>query len=377
MSMNHGGPVTQKPISEMAKYIKTLIPVNIPKNFALKPMFENVASEENIRNGVIAFRDFLHLFCDCLISDGHLYAKPQKNPKSATHYPFLNDVTNLLVEIGYHSKLAESSQSLIVTEIPLFTASIDEKGNIKKPKISVSKQNECLRFLALCGFVFTGIDLEAKKLNISEAQLIEVSYPNNPILLTGLKAMSIADTELRVERSRNDDIFLRCDYRVMKAEDTDPLDMLKDILHPLPEKVQKFALELHRRYIDMGMTCVTIISSFEVHFAYSFIKKSKRVLSSRDIYSLRVWELALSMRYDYCLFIRAKNTEKYADVIEDFPLSLKEKIAKGYGCDRKLHNERCQNGCQGFRIPLDNSIFDIERDIEIWLDKEVSCLIRK
>lgn len=374
MSTYHGGPVTQKPISEIAKYIKNLIPANIPETYVLKPMFENVASEEDIRNGVIAFRDFLYLFCDLLISDGHLYFKLQKNPKNATDYPFLYIITDLLADIGYHSKLAESGDSLLITEIPSFTASIDEKGNKKKPKNPVSKLIECLRFLAHCGFVFTGIDLEAKTLNISEVQLLEVSYPNAPILLTGLKAMSIADIELRVKRYKNDnnhDNLLRCDYRLMKPEDKDVLDVLKDFLHPLPEKVQKFALELHRHYIDMGMTCATIISTFEVHFVYSYIKNSRRVLSSRDIYQLRMWEFALSTRYGYCLVVRAKKTDKYADVIEKFPLSLQEKIAKGYGCDRKLRNEPCQGSCQGIRLPLEDSILSISKDIETWLDKEV------
>lgn len=137
MSTYHG-PVTQKPISEIAKYIKNLIPANIPETYTLKPMFENVAGEENIRNGVIAFRDFLYLFCDRLISDGHLYVKPQKNPKTATDYPFLYNITDMLADIDYHSKLAESGDSLLITEIPSFTASIDDKGNIKKPKNSVS-----------------------------------------------------------------------------------------------------------------------------------------------------------------------------------------------------------------------------------------------
>lgn len=94
----------------------------------------------------------------------------------------------------------------------------------------------------VCGFVFTGIDLEAKTLNISEVQLLEVSYPNNPILLTGLKALSIAEIELRTRRYSNDDNLLRCDYRLIKAEDTDMLDVLKDFLHPFPEKHQRFAL---------------------------------------------------------------------------------------------------------------------------------------
>jgi hypothetical protein len=371
MSTHHSGTVTLKPVSEMAKYLKNLIPANIPETYALKPIFKKVANEENIRKGVIAFRDFLFLLCEFLIKDGHLYARPPKNPTSITDYPFIHNITNLLVEIGYHSKLAKDGKSLLITEMPLCTASIDEKGKKKSPKIPFSGQIECLRFLSLCGFAFTGIDLEAKTLNASQARLAEVSYPNNPILLTGLKALSIADMELRTTRRYwNDNNLLRCDYRLMKAEQTDILDVLKDFLHPLPARIQKFALKLHQRYIDMGMTCVMTILS-DVNFAYSFINKSRRVLSSRDIYTLSVWQFSYSIRFGYCLVVRAKKTDKYADVIKKFPLSLQKIIAKGYGCDRKLRNERCQHGCQGIRIPLDDSILNTAKDIETWLDNEV------
>lgn len=177
-------------------------------------------------------------------------------------YPFLNNITNILVEIGYNSKLAEDGNSLLITELPLCIAQVDGNGKKKPPKIPVSGQIECLRFLTLCGFTFAGIDLDAKTLNISEAQPLEVSYSNNPILLTGLKALLIA---------------------------------------------------------DMGMTCTLSI----------------------------------------------------LDVIKDFPLSLQEKIAKGYGCYRKMGRERCQGDCQGIRIPLDETILNIGRDIETWLDLEV------
>lgn len=377
MSTHHSEAITLKPISEVAKYKRNLIPANIPKEYALKPMFENIASEENIRNGVISFRDFLYLFFDRLISDGHLYAKPPKKPSNMTDYPFLHNITNLLVDIGYHGKLAESGESLLITEIPSCTASIDDNGKKRSPKIPASSQIECLRFLTLCGFVFTGIDLEAKKLNISEVQFLEVSYPNAPILLTGLKALAIADMELRMDRRYwNDNNLLRCDYRLMKAEDTDMLDVLKDFLHPLPEKIQEFAIKLHQRYTDMGMTCTMNILG-DVNLSYADISKSRRALSSRDIYSLRVFEFSHSMRKGYCLFVRAKKTDKYADVIDKFPPSLQEKIANGYGCYRKLGRKQCQGDCQGICIPLDDSILNISGDIETWLDNEVPSLLRK
>jgi len=340
---NHGEATMQPPISEYAKFMKNLIPADIPETYTLKLMFKDVASDKNIRNGIIAFRDFLHLFCDRLISDGDMYAKPKrtKNPDS---YPFLHDVNQMLIHIGYHDKLADSGGSLLVTE--------------SAPKISAPKQKECLRFLTLCGFVFAG------------EEFMEVTYPAAPILLTGLKALSVASKELYVQFVNNAHNLFRCDYRVMQAEDVDMLDVLTDILHPLPEEIQKFAFELHKRYVDMGMTCATLYDN-AVHFVYAYTAKSRKALSVRDIYSKRVWQFHYSMKYGFSIFVRAKKTEKYADVIENFPLYLQEKITRGYGCDRKLRNERCQGGCQGIRIPLDDSIVDMKQDIKIWLDNEM------
>jgi len=372
MSAHHDGATALKPIGEVARFQKNLVPADIPKAYALKPMFKNIASEENIRNGVVAFRDFLYLFFDRLISDGHLYAKPPKKPSGMADYPFMHNITNLLVDIGYHGRLAEGRDSLSIAEIPTCAASVDGNGKRKPPKIPASNLFECLRFLTLCGFAFNGVDLKAKTFAASQAQPLEVLYPNNPILLTGLKALSIAEMELRTTRRYwNDNNLLRCDYRPMKAEDTDMLDVLKDFLHPLPAKIQKFAIKLHQRYVDMGMTCTMSILG-DVNFSYAHINNNRKALLPRDAYALRVWEFSYSMKNGYCIFVRAKRTDKHADVIAKFHSTLREKVARGYGCDRKLRDERCQGGCQGIRLPLDGSILDISKDIETWLDIEAA-----
>jgi hypothetical protein len=123
--------------------------------------------------------------------------------------------------------------------------------------------------------------------------MAKVQYPNNPFLLTGLKAMSIADLDLRTTRRfKNDASLLRCDYRPIKADDTDILDILMDYLFPLPEKVQKFTIKLHQHNIDMGMSCVLTILS-DIHFAYAHAKSNRRSLSPRDIYDKRVWGISI------------------------------------------------------------------------------------
>ena len=366
MSTAHGEKVLQKPISEYAKYIKNVIPDFIPEIYDLHPRFRSVASKDCIQKGLIAFRDFMHVLCDRLISEGYLFTQPQKT-RNQSDYQFLHYLNYLLIDIGYYGDLNVRGDLIFIKEIPAFTTS--------KYKIPISKQMDVLRFLSLCGFVFNDKDLYEKMPEISDDQPLQVSFPNNPILLTGLKALAIAEMELRTTRRySNDDNLLWCDYRVLKAEDReDILNVIKNYLYPLPKKIQDFGLELYKHYSDKGMTFATIRSN-GFRISCSNVINSRKALPTRDIYDKRVWEFAISYKDGYNIVVRSKKTDRYKEVIENFPLQLKEKIIKGYGCDRKLRNERCQGGCQGILIPLNDAILEITKDIITWLDLEVGTI---
>lgn len=360
----------------MAKYKRNLLPKSIPKSYVLKPIFDNIADDEEIRSGVVAFRDFLYILFDNLIADGDVYAKPPKKPSSMTDYPFLHYLTNVLVQIGYFGKLSEN-ESLIVSEIPLCGPSIDANGKKQSAKIPAVALMECLRFLATCGFDFGDADLDVRALSISETQPLLVSYPSNDLVLIGLKALAIADVELRNGRAYwNDHNLLRCDYRLLGAEKPDITDVLTDFLHPLPRNVRDFALKLHRHSINAGLICTLSILD-DTSFSYAHIKDGGKELSAREKYQKRIWAFSYSVRHGYCLFVRAKRTDKYADAIESFPPYLQGKIADGYGCYRKFGRERCQNDCQGVRLPLDESILEVAKEIETWLDFETPSILLK
>ncbi|MCL2377736.1 MAG: hypothetical protein FWC77_01265 [Defluviitaleaceae bacterium] len=371
-------PIILKPIDEVAKYKRTLIPKNIPKAYALKPMFESIASGDEVRTGVIAFRGFLYELFDRLVLEGHMYAKPPNKPGGMADYPFLHYLTNILVEIGYHGEFTDNRNSLKVAIMPLATPTVDENGRKKSAKIPTSNLVECLKFLKLCGFDFASAGLEAKKPGIMEILPLTVSFPNDPILLTGLKALSVADIERRNGRAYwNDHNLLRCNYRLLKAEESDIVDELKDFLNSLPKQVQAFALKLHQRYTDMGLTCTLSILD-DTSFSYANLNERNKSLPSRDKYQKRIWAFSNSMRSGYSLFVRSKQADKYADLIKGFSPYLQEKIAQGYGCYRKFGRERCQVDCQGIRLPLDESILSMASDIEVWLDNEMpGSLIKK
>lgn len=97
----------RKTLRDMVKHLKLLIPVDIPESYTINVTFEDIPSDENIREGVLAFRDFMYRLCDVLIADGDSYDNNKKiahafGNRSAisVHYPFLHNVQHLLSNIG-------------------------------------------------------------------------------------------------------------------------------------------------------------------------------------------------------------------------------------------------------------------------------------
>jgi hypothetical protein len=357
----------QKSLSDMAKFIKELIPANIPEIYSLKPMLKKITNEGSIQKSILAFRDFLYQFYDCVITEGSLYEKPLKISKNddsgheeaaslAVGYPFLNNVTSILINIGYEGKLNSNDKSLLLNNWQSLTSIISATGGLMKQKISIPKVIEYLRFLTSCGFCFGGIDLNSKKTDLEN--LMEISYPDNPNMLTGLKIMSIAHREF----STNNDyyVFQRCDYKALLNEAPNVTAFFKDYIYPLSVKVQKFIFNLHQHYLSAGLICKMKMHYFGVIFSYSY---KSNVL----------WDFMPSPDGSR-IFTKAKNMDKYADVLKNFPLILQKKISRGYGCEKKLFGEPCQKGCHGFSFLLDDSILEIGKYIEEWLDQEISCL---
>jgi len=348
----------RKTLGDLARHVQSIILPATGVAYAIDPVFTGFAGEEAVREGVAAFRVFLHRLCDVLIADGDLYDTRKKiaheyenRSGTSVYYPFLNHVKKLLLNIGFHGTLTESARSITFG------------NNVFNPKIPVSKSVECLRFLADCGISVDGVDLTGKKPDLFNIETLTIAYPGHPAMLTGLKVMAMA--EMTLGTLNNWDIFLRCDYRALMNGGNDAASIFKDTIAPLPVNIRDFVLRLHRRCLDKGLTCEAEIKDFWILVKHSYKRKE-------------LWGLNKSLNNGFQLSVKAANTDLYADAIRKFPMVLQEMIAKGYGCGRKRSEiGHCDGGCRGLRISLDDTIWDICSDIETWFDLELACLCKK
>lgn len=179
-------------------------------------------------------------------------------------------------------------------------------------------------------------------------------------MLVGLRVLALAQDQLATRK--NDDILLRCDYRSLgRSKDISPA-IMKDFLNPLSEGLHETLSHLHQHYLDSGMTCQLDLGFCCTQFIYSYKRKP-------------LWRLSKSFHNGYRIILKTKEMDKYTDVINQFPKELRQKINKGYGCDRKKGSGHgnCQKGCEGFSFPIDDTLIDIKNNLVLWQDSELAC----
>lgn len=110
----------RKTLQDLASYLKEIMVPETYEAYAIKPIYTNTLPEENIRNGVLALRAFLVRLYDVLYVIGNIYDNSKKvaheyenRTSLSVYYPFLHNVSTILMKIGYYGKLVDNEQSLI------------------------------------------------------------------------------------------------------------------------------------------------------------------------------------------------------------------------------------------------------------------------
>ena len=360
--------------------------LKVPEHFTIAPVFRQFAGDEDIQNGVRALQGFLYQLYDYIIADADIYDKPSKYAEQITdgsvnlsaEFPFLKDLTDILTSIGVLGCLNKNNDAIMI--------GWNELRNAVK-RLSGKKIVGCLRHLENCGLEFSGVDLTEETADFSNADVLEVSYPDNPNMLIGLKIMAMAPLEYSEKYSKSstgaaynsqntDMAFLRCDYRVLGEKEIEPLSVLEEVLKPLSPDIQAYALDLHERYIRKGAKYKMLISSGRTYFRYTY--------KGKELFHIKV-----SPKDGCSIIVRAKNIRKYESDAEKFPPFLLDIIKNANECARQETLDKCQPKCSGivfvlngnhywkctagnFNIPLTHLTENESRVIICWIDMELS-----
>ena len=308
-----------KPLTDFAKHMKDMV-LEVPEN--------------DSTNDVQAFHDFLHQFFDYIAAVGDAHNKPKPNANRvwggvnfAMDYPFLRDMAVTLMNIAIYGEFNATGDALVVGGAEL-TSSL-KKAKVPKPAIY-------LRHLTDCGMEFLGIDLDTEKPDLSKTQTLEVSYPDNPAMLIGLKRMAKAQLEVNKKRFKEgswaylntiDNVFLRCDHNGIAGHKIEQMAMIIDIIKPFPPDTQQLVLSLHQCLLAFNFKCDITTgrnSAIGFYLLYAHKTKPKQVCHAS-------WIIGITPN-NCDIKIDAKHAKEYVDIIEKLPPDLLEVIQTGAGC---------------------------------------------
>ena len=248
----------KKNLADVCEYLKALIITHTPDDFVVAERFKHGLTDEEIRKGIAAFREFLYVLYDRIACDkDSIDAATGKkyNPESGEDsiqkcFPLINDIAVILSTLGQHGKLeTEPKMMLTVNGGDLFTPLSSTKPPAMN-KISGKRKLEVFNFLFDMGFYFEDINLQ-EAIDFSKTDTFYVTYENNDFLILGLKLLAEAKENIQSGYQKFTTTFMRGDFYPL-ANDTPKKHSAtsSDFANSQPPEIRNWIVDLDKMLFE-------------------------------------------------------------------------------------------------------------------------------
>ena len=382
----------------VANYYKAMVIPRTPDDFVVAERFRHGLTDDEIRAGIAAFREFLYMLFDKLAADKdaidvetgkkyELYGDigAQGNGKICNCFPVFIDLALMLFSLGTHGKLEIGLENkLVVRGGDLFTVicPVTEKYH-SFIKMRGARKAELRRLLSDLGLRFHGADFFGE-VDFAKTGVFSITSDRNGFFPVGLKLIAEATANnrdyIKIE-NLFDSAFLRCDfYPLANATPKKHAVKITEYANGQPPQVRKWIGEIDALLTGSGCTVTNNLSCESI---YTKPKLKNRMGMVCKIY----------MDITGCFITPGvnhfANPNNIAGMLPDSIANLvKAKAERECGwCAHSRRLEQCKPGCpfkftrQGveyekcryaeFRIPLDDA--ENRKWVRKWIEMELEC----
>ena len=350
----------QENLKDICTYLKALIIKNTPKDFTAVNQFRYGLTDDEIRAGITAFRQFLY----------NLYDKIAKEETKIK----IEEFAAILYMLGIQGELqTEPKRELIVhsTDLLIKTKRKSQPNQIIK-KMPAKRIAEVFEFLTGIGFYFEDLNYE-NPVKLAETGTFYMSNENDSNIIIGLKLLAKAQEHMPTEWDRLQNGFMRCDFNPLASETPIDHDMqMINFADTQPPEIKEWLLNLNK--LLLSNNCYTDAAIWDyASITYASHKPNKMVCK-------------IDMLLNGCKITPNTTKIKSLDDIapklsNEFLAALKEDgCACGRGCKKGPYRISCNGeeflSCNnpphkpgGFNIPLANA--EDRKIIKKWIETEL------
>lgn len=345
---------------DSSDYWKGIIIPQIPDDFFVSDItepFRHGLSDEDIHDGITAFREFLYQLHDKKSAEYKSYDVK----KAELFDKFL---PALLFLIGFHGRLeTEPRKELIVYGSDLLI--LPNQNSVGINKLSAKKTCELFDFLSDMGFYFEDLFYE-DKVDLSKTGQFYVTYENDDNFISGLKLIAEATINIKSDYLLIFNAFMRCDfYSLVNKIPQEHIVKISDFIHMLPPEKREWVIDLDKYLISNGCKIDGKIKEYIV-FTYASQKKKKGIC----VLSFKPTGFTIQL-----ICQNVKNLDEVTPVLPESMLTvLKRKTCSFCGCNAPYkisHGSEdflCCRYTKGFAFSLDS--YEEREVLRKWVELE-------
>ena len=209
----------KKDLADVCNYLKGLVISHTPEDFVIAKPFTHGLSNDELKQGILAFRVFLYGLYDKIAADkdkldvikGKKYDPETGEDSIQKCFPVINDIAVILATLGIYGKFeAEPKMMLSVNGGDLLASQSSTKPPAMN-KISNKRKLEIFNYLSDIGFYFEDLNL-SENIDFSKIGTFYVTYENDDFVILGLKLLAEAKENIQSGYQKFTTTFMRGDF---------------------------------------------------------------------------------------------------------------------------------------------------------------------
>jgi len=378
--------MSQLDLADICNHLKAAVIPHTPDDFIITEAFMLGLPDDELKAGISAFRSFLYEFYDTLANNKNRFdVKTGEKPGTLpARFPIIEDMGAILFQLGFHGRLeTEPKNELIVYgEDMLHVSKMQKYRHLNK--LSKQRKLELFDFLSELGFYFEDADF-FDNIDFAKMGMFYVQYENDDSMLTGLKLMALAQSNVKAKYDRYSTILMRGDfYPLANAKPKQPIVNIVEYANTQPPDIKKWTIDLDELLIrSCRVTGEVRYFLCDGIFAYTS-RKTKKVICKIDLRAKNSSVIPNINHFENSYDILNHFTESMLDTMRRnhkhcgncSKLNIPDFVKCPYGGKGEPHRLSCKGEdfelCQhyGFEFSIDN---EKERNVlRKWIELELA-----